>query len=71
MTQKQAVLNYLRQRPITSFEAFAELGVTRLARIIFNLRKDGNIIEGDDVVRKNRYGQTVRFTRYILKAEVK
>lgn len=67
-TQTQAVLEWLQQgRSITSMEAFAELGATRLSAIVFNLRKNGYDIEADTVCAKNRYGQTVCFARYRLK----
>lgn len=67
MTQTKMVLAYLENYDaITSFEAFTELGVTRLACVIYNLRKAGHIISYSWVTDKNRYGKKVRYKRYRL-----
>ena len=51
-------------KTITSWEAIKEYNVTRLAAIIFNLKKDGMKIESKDYTEKNGYGDTVKYTRY-------
>ena len=67
MNQTQAVLRHLKQfKGITSFEAFTEYGATRLSSIIFELRKKYNIVD-EWVERENRFGDKIRFKRYILK----
>lgn len=67
-TQAQAVLEWLETGAgITSMEAFKQLGVTRLSAIIFNLRKAGHDIEGEDLTTTNRFGTKVKYTRYKLK----
>lgn len=66
-TQQDAVLEWLQTGAgITSFEAFKELGATRLSAIIFSLREKGYDIKTDSVQTKNRFGQTVSFARYTL-----
>lgn len=51
-------------KSITSWEAIQKYNVTRLAAIIFNLKKDGMKIEKKDYSKKNNSGQTTRFTEY-------
>lgn len=65
-TQEKAVLKYMiKNGGITSMEAFSKLGVTRLSAHIFNLRKTYNIVDiWEESV--NRYGNEVRFKRYIF-----
>lgn len=68
-TQTSEVLNYLmkHKKGITSMEAFEKFGATRLSAIIFNLRHNhGYDIEVEEEKTKNRYGNTVAFTRYRL-----
>lgn len=46
MTQKQLILNHMRNRgPITSVAAIGLYGITRLAAVILKLRQDGYEIE--------------------------
>lgn len=67
MTQTQAVLDWLKSGDtISSFEAFKELGVTRLSAIIFRLRQKGYHITSVDEKTTNRFGGTVTFSRYKL-----
>ena len=70
MTLREVILRHFKiYRSITSFEAFAEYGITRLSAIIFDLRKV--YIIGDEwVERTNRFGETVRFKRYIMKGKI-
>lgn len=70
MTLREVILRHFKlYKSITSFEAFAEYGITRLSAIIFDLRK--NYIIGDEwVERTNRFGETVRFKRYIMKGKI-
>lgn len=70
MNQTKAVLNWLMTgESISSMEAFAELGVTRLSAKIFNLRKRGYNIVSEQAYTINRYGSTVRFVRYRLEED--
>ena len=70
MNQRTAVLRHLKEnKGITTFEAFTEYGATRLSAIIFDLRKRYEITD-EWVERVNRYGDTIRFKRYILVKEL-
>ena len=67
----QAVLRHLKEyKNIISFEAFTEYGATRLSAIIFNLRKKHEITD-EWIERTNRFGENVRFKKYIYKKEIK
>lgn len=67
----QKVLEHLQNNTgITSMEAYDLYGATRLAAIVFNLRKRGyNII---DVDREcvDRYGHKCNFVEYRLKGSI-
>lgn len=54
-----------RKGHITSWEAIQSYAATRLAAIIFNLRKRGMKISNMDCVKKDKYNNDVRFTKYI------
>lgn len=70
MTQREMILRHLKMfRGITSFEAFAEYGATRLSAIIFDLRKRYEITD-EWIERTNRFGKNVRFKRYMLIKEL-
>lgn len=64
-TQREAVEKHLAEiGALTSFEAFTEYGITRLAAIIHNIRKDGVFISSEQMERKNRFGNSVTFSKY-------
>ena len=65
MTQKELVLQYITDfGSITPMEAFNDLGITKLATRISEMRKEGKEFKIDMVKKKNRYGKPVRFARY-------
>lgn len=65
-TQREAVINHFAvYKELTSLDAFVEYGITRLASIICNLRKEGFDIVSIDMTRTNRFGNSVTFTKYI------
>ena len=65
------VLRHLKDhKTITTYEAFTEYGATRLSAIIFDLRKK-YLITDEWIERQNRYGENVRFKRYIYKKELR
>lgn len=65
------VLDYLKNHQgITSMESFELFGATRLSAIIFNLRKDGYVIDSIKRESRNRYGDKVRFVEYQLVGEI-
>lgn len=66
-SQCKLVLDYIRDfGSITTFDAFIDLGITRLSGRIYNLRKMGyNITDRTEAV-KNRRGSTCYVKRYFL-----
>ena len=70
ITQRERVLEYLKtnkDKGITSMEAFQLFGATRLSAIIFDLKKDGNIITTKSESVQTRYGDKTTVSRYFLK----
>jgi hypothetical protein len=49
MNQRQAVLHWLKRRPLTALEALEHIGTMRLAAHIEVLRKEGHIILTKDI----------------------
>lgn len=70
MNKHIAVLNYLKEhKSITSWEAIEHFGATRLSAIIFNLKKKNYDIQTIMMEDTDRYGNTCRYAKYILKGE--
>ena len=70
MTQKDRILQYMMQfGSITPVQAFADLGVMRLSARIYDLEADGVQIGRHTEKAKNRYGETVHYTRYYIDNE--
>ena len=66
---RERVLNYIRDfGSITTFEAFTELGCTRLSEYIRQLRLEYQILD-EWVTATNRYGEKVQYKKYWLKEE--
>lgn len=64
MTQCQMVLKRIEDKgSITTMEAF-DMGITRLASRVHDLRRMGINIVSETVHAKNRYGDSVRYARY-------
>lgn len=67
MTQCERIIEYLNDwGSITTFEAFTDLGITRLASRICDLKKMGYAFKVERVSRENRYGEKVTYNRYSL-----
>lgn len=65
--QNKLVFDFITEHgSITNLEAFRNLGVTRLANNICDLRKSGIFIADTWETRPNRYGKTCRYKRYFL-----
>lgn len=65
MTQKDLIIQYLKDfGSITPMEAFADLGITKLATRISEMRKEGMQFKIQSVKGKNRYGKPTRYARY-------
>ena len=66
--QCEKIVDYIKQfGSITTMEAFADLGITRLASRIHDLVCEGYVIEKTVETGKNRFGDPVHFTRYSIK----
>ena len=66
-TQCEYIVRYMREfGSITTFEAFVELGITRLGARISEMRKSGMKIKGVTETSKNRFGKNVSYMRYYL-----
>lgn len=67
---KPRIINYMKLHGgITSMDAFKDLGETRLSARIFELRKLGYDISTLEIESTNRYGEVVRYGKYVLKGE--
>ena len=65
MTQRDAIIEYITEfGSITPMEAFSDLGITKLATRISEMRKDGWKFKIEMVSTKNRYGKPVYFCKY-------
>lgn len=65
MTQKELVLQYIEDfGSITPMEAFSDLGITKLATRISEMKKDGMQFKIETVKSKNRYGKATHYARY-------
>ena len=67
LTQCQRIIDYMeRFGSISSFEAFTDLGIVRLASRIHDLKGQGYNIISETKTSKNRFGETVSFKVYRL-----
>ena len=65
MTQCERVLQYMDDfGTISTLEAFNDLGVTRLASRIHDLKRMGYRIESETRSSRNRYGESVHYSVY-------
>ena len=65
MTQRDAIIKYITEfGSITPMQAFADLGITKLATRISEMRKDGMKFNIEMISTKNRYGKAVNFAKY-------
>ena len=63
---RERILNYIRDfGSITTFEAFTELGCTRLSEYIRQLRLNYDI-KDIWITSTNRYGEKIQFKKYWL-----
>lgn len=65
--QGKRVIEHLKSTgSITSMEAFQLYGITRLSARVFELKKKGYHIVKTMEVYHNRYGEPVKYARYML-----
>ena len=71
MTQLEAVIKYLEDNgSITTYESYSKLFITRLSAKIWELKhKLGYDFDEQWITKKNVYGNTCSFKKYILKKE--
>lgn len=67
--QKERVLNALKVKSVSPWYAAIELGNLRLAATIHELKKDGHEISSVTEVGKNKFGETISYSRYTLVKE--
>lgn len=64
MTMKERILKYMKDfGSITTFQAFTDLGCTRLSEYIRQLREEYYVADKWEV-STNRYGDKVQFKKY-------
>jgi len=70
VTHKQRVLDAMQNgRTISPWYAINQLGNTRLAATIFNLKKDGHEISSEIVEGTNKFGDKIRYSIYKLEKQ--
>ena len=70
MTQADRILEFLLEwGTITPYQAFEQLGITKLSTRISEMRAAGVKIKKEMVSDVNRYGDPVRYCRYSLEEE--
>lgn len=66
-TQVDRTLRFMVENgSITSLQAISEFGCTRLADVIFKIRRRGIDVKTETISVKNRYGETAHVARYSL-----
>lgn len=67
--QEQRVFNYIKENgSITSFDAFRDLGVSRLSAVIFEIkRKKNKPIYSKTIKVQTRYGEDTNVKRYAFR----
>lgn len=70
VTQHERIYNYMKDfGTITPFQAFSDLGVTKLSTRIGEMKRKGIAIEQDSISVKNRYGDKTEVMQYWLGEE--
>lgn len=70
ITQSEKILKYIRDfGSISSWQAYADLGITQLGARIYNLKEKGYEFAKQRVKTTNRYGEKTHYDEYRL-AEV-
>ena len=65
MTQREAILDYINKNgSITPMQAYSELGITKLATRVSEMKKDGITLKHESIKCKTRLGRTTHYMRY-------
>lgn len=71
MAQRDMVAKYIHDfGSITSWQAFADLGITRLSARIWELKRDGYFIAKERKETLNRYGKKVFYDKYTITGQI-
>lgn len=69
MTQAKRVLDYLESgNTITTLNAFNELGITRLAARIYELKEEGHDVKSKRIKVTNRYDEQCSVSEYYMES---
>jgi len=67
LTQKERIIRHLKDKgSITSLEAMREYGIMRLTSRVCELKDQGYNIRREFVSSRNRYNESVSFSKYSL-----
>jgi hypothetical protein len=67
LTQKQKVLRHLKEiGSITPIDALRDYSIMRLTSRVCELKDEGHNIKSELVSGKNKYGESVRYSKYTL-----
>ena len=67
VTQKSLVIKYIHDfGSISSWDAFKDLGITRLSGRIFELKQQGYVFRKERVHTRNRYNKPCHYDKYFL-----
>lgn len=70
MKQSERIVNYINKfGSISPLEAFRDLGITKLATRISELKKEGMKFKQEYIKTQNRFGEPVHYMRYWLEEE--
>ena len=70
LSQCEMIIRYIKEKgSITTLQAFTDIGCTRLASRINDLKKEGYRFRDEIVTSKNRDGHKVSYKRYYLEEE--
>lgn len=65
--QQQHILDYMEKfGSITTYDAFIDLGITKLTTRISELRQMGFKIGSETICKKNRFEQPIHYNKYFL-----
>lgn len=66
-TQCERIIKYIRDfGSISTWQAFSELGVVRLASRIYDLKEQGYVFKKERIFTNNRHGEKTHYDEYRL-----
>jgi hypothetical protein len=71
MTQANRVLDWLESgKTITTLDSFRDLGITRLAARIYELKKEGHTINKRTLTVANRFSEECHIAEYFIEENI-